>query len=57
MKWNNLDKNLPKDKQEIIVYDEGLEQELSRTFSLKFWEDNHRVLWCSEQCKKWRPNN
>jgi|TARA_R110000744_G_C19045018_1_gene527115 hypothetical protein len=57
MGWNNLDKNLPKDKQEIIVYDEGLGKELKRTFSLKFWEDNHRVLWCSEQCRKWKPNN
>jgi hypothetical protein len=57
MEWNNLDKNLPEDKQEIIVYDGALKMELKRTFYIKFWEEHHRVLWCSKHCKKWKPNN
>lgn len=57
MEWNNLDKNLPEDKQEIIVYDGVLKMELKRTFYIKFWEEHRRVLWCREHCKKWKPNN
>ena len=54
MDWNNLDEKLPKDKQEIIIYDGALQMELKRTFYIEFWEEHHRVLWCSEHCKKWK---
>ena len=53
--WKLLKDELPKDEQEIIVYDEGLKKELKRTFHKDFWDDNKRVLWCSGFCKKWKP--
>lgn len=55
MEWNDITKVLPKDKQKIIVYDEGLQKELHRTFYLEFWQNNKRILYCSHFCRKWKP--
>ena len=55
MDWQDIREILPKDGQKIVVYDEGLKKELYRTFSIKFWKENKRILWCSEQCRKWKP--
>ena len=53
--WNEISKVLPKDKQKITVYDEGLGKELYRVFYLSFWQKHNRILNCSHFCKKWRP--
>jgi len=52
--WNKLKEVLPDDKQEIIVYDEGMGKELTRVFYLDFYLKHQRVLYCSEFCKRWR---
>lgn len=55
MEWNDITKVLPKDKQKITVYDEGLKKELHRTFYLEFWQISKRILYCSHFCRKWKP--
>lgn len=53
--WISVEDRLPEDKQEIIVYDEGLQIELHRIFYIDFWKKNNRILFCSHLCKKWKP--
>ena len=55
VKWNNINEVIPCDKQKIIIFDEGLQKELHRTFYLEFWQNNKRVLYCSAFCRKWKP--
>ena len=56
MSWKLFKDELPQDKQEIIVFDEGLEKELNRPFSKKFYNRFGRSIYCSWFCKKWKPN-
>lgn len=54
MEWKLLKDELPKDKQKIIVFDEGMQKELKREFNKKFYESFGRVILCSRFCKKWK---
>lgn len=57
LKWKEFSEELPKDKQNIIIYDDGLKKELYRIFYIDFWNQENRVPFCSSFCKKWKPNN
>lgn len=54
MDWNEITKKLPKDKQKITVYHEGMQKELKRIFYLDFWQKHKRIVDCDEFCKKWK---
>ncbi len=54
MRWNDINKVLPKDKEEIIIYHEGLKKEFKRTFYIEFWQKHNRVTYCDEFCRKWK---
>jgi hypothetical protein len=57
MDWRYINELLPKDKQQIIVYHEGLQKELQRTFNLEFWQKHKRIVDCDEFCRKWKARD
>ena len=57
MDWRYINELLPKDKQQIIVYHEGLQKELQRAFNLEFWQKHKRIVDCDEFCRKWKARD
>ena len=55
MSWKLFKEELPKNKQEIIVFDYGTGNELKRIFYKKFYRKFGRSHYCSFFCKIWKP--